>query len=772
MSLNDSNYNNFYNTAKGKITSFISGIKYSSNNQPILNIQNPSSNLRQTKLYNTTPIDYYRSDYIPIRRNYTSHFDNNSNNLLGNKINRTSENNNKIKIPSENRYHKSLLQTSLETIRNEIRQKRLENSKRLNEINQRANSLNDYFNSKNNTGKYLGIINNNDELMSRNSKNIELEEKEENSNINDKLFVNNNNIRKFDNDLIYFYNQESFCISGNEREKLDPIFIEQRQSEFAYNNIKTNIIPEKKSINKIGKNKTSNIIFFGAPKDDVKIAPLSNNFTFGIKPNLNQSQNKSLFGSNENKKEESKSNKVLLFGAPKENIKVEPLSNKVTFGFKFKEEKSKLNENNNEDNSNSQKVAFDTPKTELTSSLKSDKVTFGCPKTEITYSPLSSNVTFGVVSKKEKKIEEKKDNKKDSIFGIPKDNNSLTSQPLSNIVSFGVKKEESQKETKINDSVLKGSLFSNNIQEKNTTSLFGNTDKEENKKIESLFKSNNTSNIFNKEDDKSKFIYLKKKKIEENNNISLFGDKKPNLFANTEKETKTVSINAINTSGSLFGNDNNQTSLFGNFNSKKEENKNEGQKSLFGNNFNFEPKLGQISGKSEVKSLFGDNNDKKSENNRGLFNFNEKQSVGIFDNANNKNEENKDKKVGLFGDIGIFSKQDNNSNKTSLFEKSTLFTNSEGNKKGLLFGNEPNSDKLTPSNEKTGNDSNSSSIFDNKIDNKKNSLFGNNDNNENKSIFDKTDNNENKSLFGNKDNKDKKSTSLFGNIPKFNFGKS
>ena len=179
-----------------------------------------------------------------------------------------------------------------------------------------------------------------------------------------------------------------------------------------------------------------------------------------------------------------------------------------------------------------------------------------------------------------------------------------------------------------------------------------------------------------------------------------------------------------------------------------------------------------MSGKSEVKSLFGDNNDKKSENNRVLFNFNEKQSVGIFDNANNKNEENKDKKVGLFGDIGIFSKQDNNSNKTSLFEKSTLFTNSEGNKRGLLFGNEPNSDKLTPSNEKTGNDSNSSSIFDNKIDNKKNSLFGNNDNNENKSIFDKTDNNENKSLFGNKDNKDKKPTSLFGNIPKFNFGKS
>ena len=158
MSLNDSNYNNFYNTAKGKITSFISGIKYSSNNQPILNIQNPSSNLRQTKLYNTTPIDLYRSDYIPIRRNYTSHFDNNSNNLLGNKINRTSENNNKIKIPSENRYHKSLLQTSLETIRNEIRQKRLENSNRLNEINQRANSLNDYFNNKNNAGKYIGII--------------------------------------------------------------------------------------------------------------------------------------------------------------------------------------------------------------------------------------------------------------------------------------------------------------------------------------------------------------------------------------------------------------------------------------------------------------------------------------------------------------------------------------------------------------------------------------------------------------------------------------
>ena len=54
---------------------------------------------------------------------------------------------------------------------------------------------------------------------------------------------------------------------------------------------------------------------------------------------------------------------------------------------------------------------------------------------------------------------------------------------------------------------------------------------------------------------------------------------------NTEKQTKIVKINAINTSGSLFGNSNtNKTqSLFGNSSEKKEENKNEIKNNLFNN---------------------------------------------------------------------------------------------------------------------------------------------------------------------------------------------
>ena len=738
MSLNDSKYNNFYNTSKGKITSFISGIQYSPNNQPFLTFQNPMINLRKTKLNNldnSTPVDLYRSDYILKKRNNTSYIEDSSKNLLGNKMNRTSENNNKVKIPSDNRYHKSLLQTSLEKIRSEIRQKRLENSNRLNEINLRADNLNDFFKNKNNAGKYTGIFNDNEKVINIDISNINIELKEK---------EDNKKIRKFDNDLICFNIHDSFSINSNKKKKLDPVFVEQRQSEFAYNNKNSNINKENKN------------------------------------ENLNKDEK------SKNKKEEIKSDKKVLFGAPKEVAKVEPLSKNITFGVKTKIEESKINENKNKDNTLNQKDASGATKIEVKSAPLLNKVTFGCSKTEVTSAPLSSNVTFGFVSKEATKMEEKNDNKNNSIFGPPKDNN-----------LFGEKKEENKKR----ESLFKGNPFINNNEEKNIKNPFLiNVKKEENKKTESLFKSNdNTSNIFNKknkEDDLTESNKNKKKKIEENNTTSLFGEKKPNLFTNTEKETKTVSINAVNTAGSLFGNDNNKsTNLFGGFIPKKEETKPEEKKNLFA------PKVGLFSGNSDVKSIFGNTNEKKDENNKSLFGNSENKSVGLFESGNkepvkvnlfgasnlffnNKNDDNiKDKKGGLFGDTGIFSKKENNDNQKSLFGNIPLFMNNNDNKNSLFINKDSsNNNPNSSSNDKDGKGENKPSLFGNTGSNDTKSLFGtgsndtkslfgNTNNNDNKSLFGNGGNNDNKSLFGNVGNNDNKTSSLFGKTIKFNFGK-
>ena len=148
--------------------------------------------------------------------------ENNSQNFLGYKLNRNpSLNNNKIFIPNEKRYHKSLLETSLEKIRNEIKQKRFENSNRMNELNEKASNLNNYFKNKEFKGKYIGNFSNNIEIKNNNILNnnlIELKETEK-YNYKNETNINSRNNRIFDKNFIFFDINKSFSIIPNKRKK-------------------------------------------------------------------------------------------------------------------------------------------------------------------------------------------------------------------------------------------------------------------------------------------------------------------------------------------------------------------------------------------------------------------------------------------------------------------------------------------------------------------------------------------------------------------------
>ena len=296
MSLYDSSLNNINNFN----TSLIRSNTINNNN-----LNNMSNNNR------TQTIDFYRSDYIPMRKSYISYMEYDPKNMLGQKMDREefiTKTNLKRNVPAainDKRYHKTLLQTSLEKIRNEIRQKRLENSQRMYELNEKADSLNDYFRSKNNKGKFTGIFNNYENSLILNEKNSInnslLEEKNENN-------ISQSKGKGFNKELICFDIHESFSINPNKRKKIDEnIFIIQRQSEFAYKNL----YKENKN-SSLNTNNNKTIISFGAPKEEIKTQPLSNNFSFGVK----SQENKNI---NENKSK-------VLFGAPKEEIKIISLS--------------------------------------------------------------------------------------------------------------------------------------------------------------------------------------------------------------------------------------------------------------------------------------------------------------------------------------------------------------------------------------------------------------------------------------------------------------
>ena len=163
MSLSNSNVNNFLNKAKGKIYSFISNIKYS----PYDSNLNINSSLYKPKtLSKVKTIDLYRSDYIPIKKTNNNLMLNFDKSFLGKKTFLSNDNNNninndnnnnkqerKINITNDKRYHKSLLENSLEKIKSEIRQKREDNILRMNQLNDKKDELNNYFQDKNNKRK-------------------------------------------------------------------------------------------------------------------------------------------------------------------------------------------------------------------------------------------------------------------------------------------------------------------------------------------------------------------------------------------------------------------------------------------------------------------------------------------------------------------------------------------------------------------------------------------------------------------------------------------
>jgi hypothetical protein len=129
MSYSNSNIKNFLNKTRDKISSFISETLYTPSN----NIYQINSSISKP-LSKSYSIDLYRSDYIPFKKNINNsqlnYEQNEYSNLLGLKTLRSNNSINQIKrinIPNDKRYHKSLLESSLDQIRNEIRQKKIHN---------------------------------------------------------------------------------------------------------------------------------------------------------------------------------------------------------------------------------------------------------------------------------------------------------------------------------------------------------------------------------------------------------------------------------------------------------------------------------------------------------------------------------------------------------------------------------------------------------------------------------------------------------------------
>ena len=383
MSYSNSNIKNFLNNTRDKISSFISDALYS----PPNNIYQINSSISKpfSKSYS---IDLYRSDYIPLKKNINNsqlNYERNEySNLLGLKTSRSNNSINQIKrinIPNDKRYHKSLLESSLDQIRNEIRQKKEENIIRMNELNNKKDKLNDFFlNENNNKGKFTSIFSDNN-INNKDDNSINLDENVNNSFLkNENLIIKNNLKREFNTEFICSDINESFSINAKNKKKKSDENTIQKQTEFAFNiNInKANIEPK----NDINDNKA----LFKAPKDIAITQPISSDFSFGFNQEQKDEEMKS---KNKNKKQEENKEQKVLFGAPKEPTLSEPLSSVVSFGIK--------KETKDENKESKKNKLFETPKKE-----KENKTLFGAPKRNKELSPPLSNVfTFGV--KKEKK---------------------------------------------------------------------------------------------------------------------------------------------------------------------------------------------------------------------------------------------------------------------------------------------------------------------------------------------------------------------------------
>jgi len=679
MSFSNSNFSSILSRTKGKISSFISDVLYT---QPDSYLRINTALKKFPNLNKSNPIDLYRSDYIPSNKNINSsilNFENRDySDFLGQKTSRTNTNNiqKKINIPNDRRYHKSLLESSLDKIKNEIRQKREDNIARMNELNNKSVKLNDYFYNENNNnkGKFTSLFNSKSINKIDNDDNINLEENEGNvynssskkdyiNSFNENSFVEKNNLKRtFDTDLIQSDINESFSINPkNKRKKLDAQMISiQKQTEFSFNT------DNKKEDNNNYKNDK---VLFGAPKESIKSPPLCDKAIFGVTPIINKEEK----NENNDIKEINKEDKV-IFGVPKEPIVSEPLSDIVSFGVKKEQKKEKTDKDNN--------------------------ILFGVPKEIIKTEPLLDIPKFGVVKKEESKDEK--------VLDVSKDSNAIKQKtPLSTSITFGVKKEEENKKEHKKSLFSSDNPFLMKIENKNDTDngkketpgLFGNV-----KSQNSLFGNNmeeNSKNIFLNNNNEKESKVVKINAVDTSN--SLFNTKEPDkkasifgdigIFGKTNNDEK----NKDNKSSSLFGDskliNSTQGSLFGNKNEKNNDengitnslfsnptkNKEDNNFSLFGSKNN-NPSLFNNMKESDNnnKSLFGNNIESKSSS---LFgSTNPENSTSLF---GNKIKDNKDNNFSLFG----------NENKTPLFgnssndNKNSLFGNSSNDNKTSLFGN-------------------------------------------------------------------------------------
>ena len=644
MSFSNSKFGNILSKTKDKISSFISDVLY----KPQNTYSEINSFLNNNKISNkSNKIDLYRSDYIPSKYN-----DNNSflkfeskeyPNFLGQKTLRTNDISSfrKINIPNDKRYHKSLLESSLDKIRNEIRHKREENIQRMNELNNKSDKLNDFFNNEsNNKGKFTSMFKTNDK--NNNSNSINLNENEENiyntnNSFNEISYLNKSDLKRtFNEDLIKSDINESFSFyAKNKKKKLDYKIISiQKQTEFAFN-----------VNNKINDNNVK--ITFGVPKEEIKYEPISDKAIFGVNPIFNKEEQKSDFDNKEKNKEEKKSvfdnEEKVIFGAPKEPIISKPLSDVVSFGFKKNKKKKQEKKNIN--------------------------ILFGAPKEIINSEPSMEMPKFGLIEKEEKKEENKKDENNDKILLKPlNDKKEIDSHiTLKPAITFGINKDEENKKEN-NKSLLSPS---------NPFLMNYDNEKEKDKEIVNPFKNDKSeNNLFNNSTEKES----------------------SNLFLNNkDKKTKVISINAVDTSSSPFDTkeQGNRDTLFGNIgifgNLKNDEKKDENRtNSLFGDS-NLINNKGSLFGNMNDKdnSLFGKNKNEDS-NLLTKEEKNDDKKISLFGNNKNSNSTSLFQNINTDNNNSSLFGNSNNNNDFSLFgqgSKTSLFGN---NNNSSLFGNESN----------------------------------------------------------------------------------
>ena len=619
--------NNFINSIKGRINSFISNINYSENNNPLDNIKFPfvkkrnisvsqiksqislSSYLKYyDNLNNLQTYDFFTEKNIPRKNNSynkSSFIDNNSQSLLGKKTYREFpvNSNNKIninKVNNNNKFNNPIKKNTnnIYTINTSIRN--TQNTNYLNNLihNKNMNKIN-YLN-KNNENK---IINNKINYKKIKSNEIFIEEKRNrNNNIIKKNNEGNNIIKKKEK------------IIKKEIEKKDNININDNESNKSEKIDKNDNI----SLNEKEFNININDSFLTIKLNKYNSFSLNNSKVFNSELVLDSPQSFSI---------------ILNVPKTNDNKNIFIYSKQNEFSYKIPEipdKENKMDENTNLNNSITQPFP--------------SKYSFGISSNEKNN---NNNSTY------ETKIEKSSDK---GLFGFNTENKE-------DIKNEGEK--TALKNNSLNNNILSGSQAStikssnklNNKTYSNINSSINNdSSKEKNKK--SIFDSSKSINIF-----------TNNLKNNEESSINLFSYQKNSDSKNEIKEGNNLLLNeSKNNSNSLFGENIKSNSLFGVKDDKKEI-----KLSLFSDTKTTPTITGSLFGaqSTEGKTLFSSNNEiKKEENNNNKLEINQK-----IENKGN-----------LFGNIGLFGSTIINDNKTSLFgnienNKNSLFNNKSNENK-------------------------------------------------------------------------------------------